>query len=203
MKKYQRLIYFILIVSVFFVINNKWIFRNDANNKTTENSTKNLVETTIGDAPSSEDDLQVSKVVDGDTIKVFLNGKIQSVRLIWIDTPESNTTRYGYIECYWDEAGYFLTTLLWNQKVSLLYDETQWKYDVYNRLLAYVILSGQNINKMMIEYWYAWEYTYNEPYKFQTEFKSAEVQAQKDDIWLRSPKTCNWERKKKINQIKN
>lgn len=145
----------------------------------------------------SEDNIQVSKVVDWDTINIILNGKKQSVRLIWVDAPESNTTRYGYEECFGDEANYFLTSLLWNQKVSLLYDETQWKYDKYDRLLAYIILNGQNVNKMIIERWYGFEYTYNEPYIFQTEFKSAEKQAKENWIGVRNYETCNWERTKK------
>jgi micrococcal nuclease len=36
----------------------------------------------------------VTKVVDGDTINVLLSGKKESVRLIGIDTPESNNVRF-------------------------------------------------------------------------------------------------------------
>jgi micrococcal nuclease len=87
-----------------------------------------------------------------------------------------------------------LTSLLWDKKISLLYDESQWFYDKYNRLLAYVILSGININETIIEHWYGFEYTYDKPYKFQKEFKLAENQAKINQKWLRNDKTCNGER---------
>ena len=51
----------------------------------------------------------VTKVIDGDTI--VLSNQI-TVRFIGIDAPESNTIRYGYTECFGDEAKIYLTQIL-------------------------------------------------------------------------------------------
>lgn len=49
-------------------------------------------------------------MVDGDTVKVRMGKKIESVRIIGIDTPEKYPTRTGYAECYGEEATSFAVT---------------------------------------------------------------------------------------------
>ena len=71
-------------------------------------------------------------------------------------------------------------------------DESQWLYDSYDRILAYVFLNWENINENIIKNWYGWEYTYDKPYKYQSEFKEAQKIAEKNNLWLWN--TCNWER---------
>ena len=39
----------------------------------------------------------VQKIVDGDTIKVIYQSKLESVRLIGIDTPESKINKRAYL----------------------------------------------------------------------------------------------------------
>jgi hypothetical protein len=64
--------------------------------------------------------------------------------------------------------------------------------DKYGRLLAYVYREdGLFYNKYMIEQGYAHEYTYNTPYKYQSEFKAAQKFAQENSRGLWSPDTCN------------
>lgn len=138
------------------------------------------------------------EVVDWDTIRVTdENGKSIDVRLIWIDYPESSTQRYWYIECYWEEATQKLVKLLmWVETVEIETDETQWMEDKYWRLLWYVFDGNTNINEKMLYYWFAREYTYDKPYKYQKEFKKAESQAKNAWRWLWHDETCGWERKK-------
>ncbi len=45
----------------------------------------------------------VSRVIDGDTVKVFLNNETVTVRLIGIDTPEIDEKR-AQLECFGLEA---------------------------------------------------------------------------------------------------
>jgi len=59
--------------------------------------------------PTETVEVPVVRVVDGDTIKVRYGGKLESVRLIGIDTPE--TTR-GKNEPFGKQAGAFLEALL-------------------------------------------------------------------------------------------
>jgi hypothetical protein len=47
----------------------------------------------------------------------------------------------------------------------------------------------------MIREWYAWEYTYDKNYKYQTLFKSSQDKASENKSWLWSSDSCNWERK--------
>lgn len=136
--------------------------------------------------------IKVVKVVDWDTINVLLNWESTPVRLIGVDSPENTTKRYGYTECYGAEASNYLEKILNWQFVSLEYDQSQWQYDSYNRILAYVFLNWENINERIIKNWYWWEYTYNKPYKYQSDFKNAQTFAKNNNYWLRN--TCKWER---------
>lgn len=127
---------------------------------------------------------KVLNVIDWDTIKILYNWKEQNIRMIWIDSPENTTTRYWYTELYWNEAKEKLKNLIWNNNVALEFDETQWTYDKYDRLLAYVFVSWINLNKKMIELWYWKEYTYNKPYKYQKDFQIAQENAKNDKLWI-------------------
>ena len=141
-----------------------------------------------------KENIKVAKVIDWDTIKVVINWSTQNVRLIWVDAPESYETRYWYTECYWDEAHSYLESLLKNKYVWLKYDKSQWTYDKYDRILAYVFHNWENINQKIIENWYWWEYTYNKPYIYQKQFKNAQKTAEEKEVWLWSAKTCRWKR---------
>ncbi len=99
-------------------------------------------------------------VIDCDTIKVNINGKDISVRLIGIDTPEIHNPKVKK-ECYGDESKFALENLLTGQKEVLLKKDTiQPDKDIYNRFLRYVYLEdGTDINAYMIENGYAEVYT--------------------------------------------
>lgn len=133
----------------------------------------------------------VTKVVDGDTIKVSINGIEETLRLIGIDTPESVDPRKP-VQCFGIEASNRAKELLSGKKVRLEADPTQGERDKYNRLLRYVWMEdGTFFNKKMILDGYAHEYTYNIPYKYQTEFKQAQKIAESNQSGLWSPNTCN------------
>jgi micrococcal nuclease len=128
---------------------------------------------------------KVTKVVDGDTIDVDIDGKVERIRLIGINTPEIVDPRKP-VECFGKEASDRAKKLLGGQKVKLEADPTQTDRDKYARLLRYVILTdGTNVNLQMIRDGYAYEYTYQIPYKFQAEFKAAETEAKaaKRGLW--------------------
>jgi len=143
-------------------------------------------------APSNQTNLvKVVSVVDGDTIKVSLNGETQTVRLIGIDTPETVDPRKP-VQCFGKEASAKAKTVLTGQMVRLESDPTQGDLDKYQRLLRYVFLSdGTFFNEMMVAEGYAHEYTYDTPYQYQAEFKAAQAAAEKAQLGLWSPATCN------------
>ena len=129
--------------------------------------------------PTNSKTYDVVKVVDGDTIDVSINGKTERIRLIGINTPETVDPRKP-VECFGKEASDKAKTLLGGMKVYLESDITQGELDKYSRLLRYVFLeNGTNFNLLMIKEGYAYEYTYDTPYTYQTEFKEAQKEAEK------------------------
>ncbi|MBD3244547.1 MAG: hypothetical protein GF335_00980 [Candidatus Moranbacteria bacterium] len=122
----------------------------------------------------------VLKVVDGDTITVNIKGRQEKIRMIGLDTPETVDPRKP-VQCFGKEASNKAKELLANKKVRLEKDPSQGDRDKYNRLLRYVYLEdGTLYNKLMIEQGFAHEYTYNIPYKYQNQFKTAQKQARKN-----------------------
>lgn len=133
----------------------------------------------------------VTSVVDGDTIKINVEGAIKTFRLIGMDTPETVDPRKE-VQCFGMEASNKAKELLLGKKVRIETDVSQGTYDKYNRLLGYVYREdGLFYNKYMIEQGYAHEYTYDIPYKYQAEFKNAQATAEKNQVGLWSPNTCN------------
>ncbi|MCK4636204.1 MAG: thermonuclease family protein [Candidatus Moranbacteria bacterium] len=133
----------------------------------------------------------VVKVVDGDTLSVNIDGKVEKLRLIGIDTPETVDPRKP-VQCFGREASDKAKELLSGKKVRLEVDSTQDERDRYDRLLRYVILEdGTSFNKKMIQEGYAHEYTYKVPYKYQAEFKFAEETARENKRGLWASDTCN------------
>lgn len=127
----------------------------------------------------------VVEVVDGDTVKLSMNGTTETVRLIGIDTPESVHPTEP-VECFGVEASNRAKQLLSGKQVQFETDSSQDTRDRYGRLLGYIILpDGRNFNKVMIEEGYAYEYTYDKAYKYQAEFKAAQISAEanKRGLW--------------------
>lgn len=140
-------------------------------------------------ANANTDLYEVTKIVDGDTIRVKKNEQEVKVRLIGIDTPETVDPRKE-VECYGVEAKEYLGKLLSGKSVKIETDPSQDTYDKYGRLLGYVYLNEELVNLKMIEGGYAHEYTYDLPYKFQAEFRSGEKVARENAIGLWSSATC-------------
>lgn len=133
----------------------------------------------------------VTKVTDGDTIHIEMDGRDEKVRLIGINTPETVDPRRT-VECFGKEASTRMKELAEGKIVRLEYDETQSARDAYNRLLAYVYLEdGQMLNRKMVAEGYAYEYTYLKPYRYQKEFRELQVLARTSARGLWAENTCN------------
>lgn len=131
----------------------------------------------------------VVKVIDGDTITIKLDGKNETIRLIGLDTPETNDPRTG-VQCFGKEATAKLKAVI-GKRVSIEKDAGEGERDKYDRLLAYVYSEeGLHLNKYLIEQGYAYEYTYDDPYKYQKEFKAAQADAKAKQRGLWAPDAC-------------
>jgi micrococcal nuclease len=129
----------------------------------------------------------VTKVVDGDTIWVDNNGQREKIRMIGLDTPETVDPRKP-VQCFGREASAQAKTILGGQSVYLETDPSQDSFDKYGRTLAYVWTeSGRLVNLDMIADGYAFEYTYDLPYRYQQDFRAAEDDARTQERGLWSP----------------
>lgn len=134
---------------------------------------------------------RVTRVTDGDTIHIDMNGNDETIRLLGINTPETVDPRRP-VECFGKEASDYMHDLLKGAIVKLEYDPSQSYRDAYDRILAYVYLEdGQMVNRKMIADGYAYEYTYMIPYKYQKEFRDLQRLAQASHRGLWSESTCN------------
>lgn len=96
--------------------------------------------------------VQVDRVVDGDTAKVFYDGESEYVRYIGIDTPESVQPN-APVECFGEESKDFNAGLIEGKRMKLVFDEE--KRDHYGRLLAYVYVDGKLLQAEMLRRGYA------------------------------------------------
>jgi micrococcal nuclease len=103
----------------------------------------------------------VVRVIDGDTILVRgAGGRIEDVRLLGIDTPETVDPRKP-VQCYGPEASAFAKHLETGRAVTLAYDREL--HDRYGRFLAYVWLTGarpQFVNAVLVQRGYARTYPF-------------------------------------------
>jgi micrococcal nuclease len=133
----------------------------------------------------------ITEVVDGDTIKIRMGGKEETLRLIGMDTPETVDPRKP-VQCFGKEASNEAKKLLSGHRVRLEMDPTQGDRDKYGRMLAYAYRDdGLFYNEYMIRQGYAHEYTYDLPYTYQADFKAAQRAAEAAQLGLWSPATCN------------
>ncbi|KLO22835.1 thermonuclease [Marinitoga sp. 1197] len=127
-----------------------------------------------------EKNYYVSKVIDGDTIKVYYDGDETSVRLIGIDTPETHSGDKPIGELG-DTAYWFVRNKIYseNSKKSYVYMEFDSNsYGNYGRLLAYVYYKGKDgkmhfLNEEIIKNGLARPLFYSDTSKHKNEFIEA------------------------------
>src|SRR5215204_5223363 len=89
----------------------------------------------------------VTRVVDGDTIEVRIDGGVEDVRYIGVDTPE--TVKPGTpVQCFGPRASAFNHGLVEGRQVRLVFGSE--RRDTYGRLLAYVYLGRRFVNASLV-----------------------------------------------------
>ena len=79
---------------------------------------------------------KVTKVVDGDTIKIQTDLGERTIRILYVDTPESKDNSHGKAMPEGLKAKAWLTTLLKDKEVKLWGPGKEIEQDRYRRLLA-------------------------------------------------------------------
>ena len=116
----------------------------------------------------------VTRVVDGDTFEVRIEGDAEDVRLIGVDTPE--TVAPGEpVQCFGPQASRFSHRLLEGRRLRLRFDAE--RRDVYGRLLAYAYLDGRLLNADLIRRGLARTLTIPPNDRFAGRFRRLEMRA--------------------------
>ena len=138
------------------------------------------------DTPIPPGSYLVREAYDGDTIGVDMAGKIEKVRLIGVDTPETHKPNTP-VQCYGPEASAFTKTHILGTAVRLEADYTNDNRDRYNRLLRYLYTSDGTLwNQKLIQEGYGFAYT-SFPFTKKVEFLSAQFNAahEKKGLWTK------------------
>ncbi len=129
----------------------------------------------------------VTRVVDGDTIVIDMNGTSEKIRMIGVDTPETKDPDEP-VQCYGQEASSFTTRTLLGKSVRLTTDKSSDNRDRYGRLLRYVYTQDNELfEEMLISQGYGFAYT-SFPFGKMSEFSKLQTQAQTAKVGLWS--TC-------------
>ncbi len=121
---------------------------------------------------------RVTRVVDGDTIEVDLDGASYRVRYILVDTPET----YGGVEPFGPEASEANRRLVEGKTVWLEKDVSE--TDRYGRLLRYVYVDDLLVNEELLRLGVAQVATYPPDIKYVDRFLQVQRQAQAGGVGL-------------------
>ncbi|HEX5447602.1 MAG TPA: thermonuclease family protein [Candidatus Saccharimonadales bacterium] len=101
----------------------------------------------------------IDHYIDGDTIAVNMNGSVETVRFIGVDTPETHKPNTP-VQCYGPQAAAHTQDLISKfGRVRLEADPLDTNRDVYGRLLRYVYLpDGTLMEEQIIKNGYGFAY---------------------------------------------
>lgn len=89
----------------------------------------------------------VVRVVDGDTIEAQIDDRVEDVRYIGVDTPETVKPDTP-VQCFGPQASAFNHRLVEQRQVRLVFGVE--RRDIYGRLLAYVYLGRRFVNADLV-----------------------------------------------------
>lgn len=134
----------------------------------------------LGTGEADRDRVTVVRVTDGDTLRVRLpDGSEENVRILGIDTPEVREP----VECGGEEASERMLALVpVGTTVVLVSDPTQGDRDRYDRLLRYVVRSGDDVGLAQLTSGHARVFIFrDDPFERAETYQRAERRASQDD----------------------
>jgi len=129
-----------------------------------------------GTVPAGMVAARVTRIVDGDTIKVDIDGREFTVRYIGINTPETKAPNRP-VEPFGPEAAAANERLVAGEVVFLEKDVSE--TDNFGRLLRYVWLDGIMVNEELVREGYARVSTFPPDVKYAERLVQAEQEARK------------------------
>lgn len=167
-KKILRFIYVLVIPIVIFLGNKILTYKDDIYNSREYGEISQIEENQSDKNSDSDYNLtlnksindvrggyKVTRVIDGDTYIINIDGVDKTVRLIGVDTPESVAKgEKAYKNCpEGKEASRYIKNLIGGNEVYLEYDVS--RTDKYGRVLAYVYYDGVQIEEILLKKGYA------------------------------------------------
>lgn len=152
-------------------------------------SVDEAVEEGTESTPSSQEQtsVKVTKVVDGDTIEVEIEGVKKKLRYIGVNTPETVDPR-RVVQCFGKEASNENKRLVEGKNIYLEKDVSE--TDKFNRLLRYVYLKLDDgsllfVNDYLVRQGFANASEYPPDIKYSDRFREAEREARenKRGLW--------------------
>jgi micrococcal nuclease len=131
--------------------------------------------------------------IDGDTIKVRVEGKIETVRYLLIDTPESKKPKMC-VQPYAKEA-YLRNDELVKSGTLTMELELENSSDSYGRLVAYVYVDGKSVQETLLKEGFARvAFIMNPPYKYLSLYREDETLAKRSklNIWSNPNFVTKW-----------
>ncbi len=171
----KRLIVFLVIIIILLIIGYYYPYFTGNAVKDNKNSIYNS--NSVGEYGI------VTKVVDGDTVHVNINGKDETIRLLGINTPEKKKP-------YYTEAKDFLNSEIENKSVQLLTEGEG--VDRYGRKLRHVFYENRFINVEIVENGFATTFMLD-GLKYKDKFVNAEKFAMNGGkgLWKKSNDECS------------
>ena len=152
---------------------------------TTDDATAATTPTLSLRFPGDTTPATVTRVVDGDTIEVEIEGETHKVRYIGIDTPETVDPRRP-VGCFGEEASAANKALVEGLPVGLEADVSD--TDVFGRLLRYVWLNSEEmVNATLVREGYAQSSAYPPDVRHQELFDGLEAEARSEGRGLWGP----------------
>jgi micrococcal nuclease len=141
---------------------------NNPSTVTPKNSNNTNNNNTSTNTPAEGEIGQVSRVIDGDTIDVVINGEEKRVRYVGVNTPERDEV------CYSDATA-ANRRMVEGQTVRLVKDVSE--TDRYGRLLRLIYVGDTFVNRELVAQGYAEAVLYNPDDGFHDEFVQLEREA--------------------------
>lgn len=151
----------------------------------------------------AKEEVKFSKCVDGDTLKVIIEDKEYTVRMLSIDTPESVKANTE-VEYYGKESSEYTCKKLTNaKKIELEYDEKSDKFDKYDRLLAWVFVDNKLLQTELVELGYAKVAYLYDDYKYNDILKTKQELASTKNLGIWNEEAKKEYENNKVNQESN
>ncbi|ANU19815.1 nuclease [Planococcus plakortidis] len=128
--------------------------------------------------------VEVTEVIDGDTVKILYEGKETTVRYLLVDTPETNHPRFGEQPLGPEATERNRELIEQAQRIEIEFDVGD-RFDDYDRLLAYLYADGDSIQKQLLEEGYARvAYVFPPNTRYIDDFRDAESKAKDAEIGI-------------------